>query len=398
MKQHPFRHLCYAVALMVVFAACVSPKQTVVRSRPAATQQAFFNAFADSLEKGLDQTQYGYSIAIYSGSQLVLNRSAGQRSKAVDSEGAQPFTNDTRIHIASLSKTITSLATLELLEEKGIPLSDSIYKYLPPQWKLAPSFKSITFRQLLTHTSGLRYKDGSCSNGDANTYTSLKAMAEREIESSKTYCYQNANFGFLRLVLPIINGLTLTGDDKQDDINTQRAYEQLVQQRLFDKSGIARAQCEWRPGYALLYDYPYTGRPGFNAGKLTGRAGGLGWYLTANELGKVLSQLSIPDESILPNNWKDSLLQKGYGSFATETTKGTAYWHDGIWHWSPNGQVPQGMRSLWMKLPYENMTVVLLVNALREQGNTAAFPVANTGIMSYVVSAFNAAVKEKRPS
>lgn len=394
MKKHLFRHLCYAAALTVVFAACVSPKQTVVRSRSAATQQAFFSAFADSLEKGLDQTQYGYSIAIYSGSKLVLNRSAGQRSKEVDRDGAQPFTNDTRIHIASLSKTITSMATLELLEEKGISLSDSIYKYLPVQWNLAPTFKSITFRQLLTHTSGLRHKDGSSKNGDANTYSSLKAMAEREIEPSKTYCYQNANFGFLRLILPVINGLALTGNDAQDDLNTQHAYEELVQQRIFDKSGIADARCEWQPGYALLYDYPYTGRPGFNAGKLTGRAGGLGWYLTANELGRVLSHLSAPsDESILPNNWKDSLLQKGYGSFATETTKGTAYWHDGIWHWSPSGQVPQGMRSLWMKLPYENMTVVLLVNALREQGNTPAFPVAHKSIVTYVVSAFNAAVK-----
>ena len=393
MKEHLFRHLCFAAALAVVFAACSTPNQAT-HSGSVTLQRDFIGAFADSLEKGLDQTQYGYSIAIYSGSKLVLNRSAGQRSKDGDKEGAQPFTNDTRIHIASLSKTITSMATLELLEEKGISLSDSIYKFLPVHWQLSPSFKSITFHQLLTHTSGLRYKDGSCNNSDANTYSSLRAMAERKIDRSKTYCYQNANFGFLRLILPVINGLTLTGNDAQDDLATQRAYEQLVQQRVFDKSGIDSAHCEWQPGYALLYDYPYTGRPGFNAGNLTGRAGGLGWYLTANELGKVLSHLSdTTDQTILPNNWKDSLLQKGYGSFATETTKGTAYWHDGIWHWSPNGQVPQGMRSLWMKLPYENMTVVLLVNALREQGKTAAFPVANKGIMTYVVSAFNAAVK-----
>jgi len=392
MKKHLFRHLCYAAALTVVFVACSTPRQTVHSSAP----NAFFSAFADSLEKGLDRTQYGYSIAIYSGSKLVLNRSAGQRSKEIDNEGAQPFTNNTRIHIASLSKTITSMATLELLQEKGISVYDSIYKYLPGHWMLSSSFKSITFHQLLTHTSGLRHKDGSCNNGDINTYSSLRAMAERTIEPSKAYCYQNANFGFLRLLLPVVNGLELTGNDKQDDVNTQLAYEQLVQQRLFDKNGIANALCEWQPGYALLYDYPYTGRPGFNAGKLTGRAGGLGWYLTASELAKVLSHLSTPsDESILPNNWKDSLLQKGYGCYATETTKGTAYWHDGIWHWSPSGQVPQGMRSLWMKLPYENMTVVLLVNAIREQGNTPVFPVAHTGIVAYVVSAFNAAVKKR---
>jgi CubicO group peptidase (beta-lactamase class C family) len=396
MRKHHLRHLCYAAALTLVVAACSSPKQTA-RSRSAseAAQRSFFSAFADSLEKGLDKTQYGYSIAIYSGSELVLNRSAGQRSKDVDTDGAQPFTNTTRIHIASLSKTITSMATLELLQEKGITLADSVYKYLPPHWSFSSTFKTITFHQLLTHTSGLRHTDGSCNNADANTYSSLRTLAERPIEPSKTYCYQNANFGLLRIVLPAINGLAFSGNDKQDDASTQQGYEQLVQRLVFDKSGIANALCEWQPGYALLYDYPYTGRQGFNAGKLTGRAGGLGWYLTANELAKVLSHLSTPaDESILPNNWKDSLLQKGYGCYATATTKGTAYWHDGIWHWSPNGQVPQGMRSLWMKLPYQNLTVVLLVNALREQGHTPAFPVAHTGIVNYVVSAFNAAVKK----
>lgn len=394
MKKHLFRHLCYAAALTVVFAACAP--QNRVHSPAADANKAFFSAFADSLEKGLDKTQYGYSIAIYSGSKLVLNRSAGQRSKAVDADGAQPFTNATRIHIASLSKTITAMATLELLQEKGISLSDSVYKYLPAQWSFTPGFKTITFRQLLTHTSGLRNPDGSCSNSDLNTYNSLKAMTGREIEPSKMYCYQNANFGLLRIALPVINGLALTGNDAADDRNTQLAYEQLVQQRVFDKSGITNAECEWQPGNALLYDYPYTGRAGFNAGNLAGRAGGLGWYLTANELGKVLSKLSTPsDESVLPNNWKDSLLQKGYGSFTTATAKGMAYWHDGIWHWMPNNQVPQGMRSLWIKLPYQNMTVVLLVNALREQGHTAAFPVAHTSIVSYVVRAFNAALKEK---
>lgn len=395
MKKHLFRHLGYTAAMAVVFAACTPEKATVQTPIKADANSAFFSAFADSLEKGLDKTQYGYSIAIYSGSKLVLNRSAGQRSKAVDAEGAQPFTNTTRIHIASLSKTITAITALELLQEKGISLSDSVYKYLPAQWSMTASFKTITFRQLLTHTSGLRNADGSSNNTDLNTYKSLKAMAAREIDSSKSYCYQNANFGLLRIALPVINGLALTGNEAQDDNNTQQAYELLVQQHVFDKSGIANAQCEWQPGYALLYDYPYTGRRGYNAGNLTGRAGGLGWYLTANELGKVLSKLSNPgDESILTNNWKDSLLQKGYGCFSTATTKGDAYWHDGIWHWMPQGQVPQGMRSLWIKLPYQDMTVVLLVNALREQNNAPAFPVEHTGIVSYVVSAFNAALKK----
>ena len=102
MRKHHLRHLCFAAAFLVVVAACTSPKRAA-RSQQAAeaAQRSFFSAFADSLEKGLDQTQYGYSIAIYSGSELVLNRSAGQRSKDVDKDGAQPFTNNTRFTLFS---------------------------------------------------------------------------------------------------------------------------------------------------------------------------------------------------------------------------------------------------------------------------------------------------------
>jgi CubicO group peptidase (beta-lactamase class C family) len=391
-----FRRLLYGAAFTAIIASCshdLYPESSATAPDPA---EAFYTAFADSLEKGLDKSQYGYSIAMYSGSTLVLNRSAGERSKAMDAGGIQPFTNDTRMHIASLSKTLTAMGTLELLHAKGISVQDSVYKYLPAQWHMSADFKSITFHQLLTHTSGIRYSDGTCTNGDVNTYASLRTIAERDVHFLKTYCYQNANFGLLRIALPIINGLSITGNDATDDANTATAYEGLMQELVFRKRGLTDILCAWQPGYALLYTYPYTERPGFNAGNLLKRAGGLGWYLSANELGRVISQLSDPsDESILPNQWKDSLLLKGYGCFSTPTNKGIAYWHDGIWHWSKDNQSPQGMRSLWMKLPYRDVTVVVMVNALRDQGTAPAFPVANTGIVSYVIHAFNEVIKKR---
>jgi CubicO group peptidase (beta-lactamase class C family) len=389
MRTLLIRHLIYTLLIVVAFSSC--KKEDSVEA-PLTVVNPLFIAFADSLEKGLDKSEYGYSIAVYNGNKLVVNRSAGERTKSID--GAAPFTNDTRIQMASISKTITSMTALKLLQEKGIPLSDSIYKYLPTNWVKTESFKTVTFRQLLTHTSGIRFTDGSCNNGDANTYASLQAIASRDINTTKAYCYQNANFGLLRVALPIINGLIITGVMATDDANIQNAYEALVKQSIFAKKDIADASCAWKPGNALLYEYPYTGRAGFNSGNLLPRSGGLGWYLTTAEVGKVMSSLSDPaDQTILPNNWKDSLLQKGYGSFTATTSKGTAYWHDGIWYLIHNNQNPQGMRSLWIKLPYENMTAVIVVNALRGPSTSPGFPVANMGIVPFVVNAFNAAIK-----
>jgi len=384
----------YAVILVIGIVACqkndATYDQPPVQTTPSVA--AFYTAFADSLEKELDKSQFGYSISIYSGSKLILNRSAGNRSKSVDAEGLQPFTDTTRIHVASISKTITAMAALKMLQEKNISLSEFVYKYLPVQWSFSDGFKTITFRELLTHTSGIRNADGSCNNADVNTYTSLKTIAGNDINSSKVYCYQNANFGLLRIILPVIRGFVASGTTT-DDINTQKAYEAIIQEYVFQKAGVKTAYCEWRTGNALLFDFPYTGKAAFNSGNLLGRAGGLGWYLSAQEVGKVMSHLSdAGQQSILPNNWKDSLLNNGYGCFRTNTTKGAAFWHDGLWYRTQGTEV-QGMRGVWMKFPTENMTVVLLVNALRGPANSPGFPVANTGIVPYVVNTYNKTVK-----
>jgi CubicO group peptidase (beta-lactamase class C family) len=335
-------------------------------------------------------TQFGYAISIYNGNNLVINRANGLRSRSIDADGLQPFTDTTRIHVASISKTITALATLKILQEKGIPLSEPVYKYLPSQWTISESFKTVTFRELLRHTSGIRYTDGSCNNANINSYTSLREIVAAPINTSKTYCYQNANFGLLRIILPVIKGLISNGTTA-DDINTQKGYEAIIQEYVFQKAGVKTAYCEWRPTNALLFEFPNANKPSFNSGNLLFRSGGLGWYLSAEEVGKVMSQLSDPaNEAIIANNWKDSLLQNGYGCFPASTIKGTAYWHDGLWYRTFNGDA-QGMRGLWIKLP-ANITVVLLVNALRGPASAAEFPVYNTGIISYVVNAYNKTV------
>jgi CubicO group peptidase (beta-lactamase class C family) len=354
---------------------------------PPSIPANFFKTFADSLEKGLDMSQFGYAISIYDGNKLMINRAAGPRSRSMDAGGPEPFTDTTRIHVASISKTITALATLKILQEKGISLAEPVFKYLPSQWTITQDFKTVTFRELLKHTSGIRNPDGTCNNADINSYASLKAIAEGPINTSKTYCYQNANFGLLRIILPVIKGL-ITNGTTADDINTQKGYEAIIQEYIFQKAGVKTAYCEWRPSNALLFEFPNAGKPSFNSGNLLFRSGGLGWYLSAEEVGKVMSQLSDPaNEAILSNNWKDSLLQKGYGCFTSTTIKGTAYWHDGLWYRTFSGDA-QGMRGLWIKLP-ANITVVLLVNAVRGPASMADFPVYNTGIISYVVNAYN---------
>jgi CubicO group peptidase (beta-lactamase class C family) len=90
-----------------------------------------------------------------------------------DIEAGLPMEKDTICRIYSMSKIITSVAVLTLLEEARFRLDDPIADYLPQFARmkvltggtadkplLADAQKPITIRHLLTHTSGLTYGFG----------------------------------------------------------------------------------------------------------------------------------------------------------------------------------------------------------------------------------------------
>lgn len=87
-----------------------------------------------------------------------------------DVEKGLPMERDTICRVYSMSKIITSVGTLILLEEGRLNLDDPVSKYLPElkemkAWaggtmdepKLEPLKRPITIKHLLTHTSGMIY-------------------------------------------------------------------------------------------------------------------------------------------------------------------------------------------------------------------------------------------------
>ena len=87
-----------------------------------------------------------------------------------DSSGA-PVNVDSIFAIASMTKAVTTVAALQLVEQGKVDLEEPVARYLPQLAKLdvlegfdakgkvslRPSTKPITLRHLLTHTSGLCY-------------------------------------------------------------------------------------------------------------------------------------------------------------------------------------------------------------------------------------------------
>ena len=105
-------------------------------------------------------------------------------------EGRRPMQRDSVFRIYSMSKPITTVALMMLVEQSLCQLDDPVHRFIPaweglrvfvggnyPTFLTAPAERPMTIRDLLSHTSGLTYGFMERTNVDA-AYRSLR-IADR---------------------------------------------------------------------------------------------------------------------------------------------------------------------------------------------------------------------------
>ena len=102
----------------------------------------------------------------------------------MDVEKNVPMRKDVILRMASMSKAVTTVAVAILLEEGRLLLTDPVSKYLPAfkqttvavppppgtpgsgRYGVVPAKRAITIRDLLTHTAGISYGQGSLAEAE----------------------------------------------------------------------------------------------------------------------------------------------------------------------------------------------------------------------------------------
>jgi CubicO group peptidase (beta-lactamase class C family) len=139
--------------------------------------------FEENIIDALDGNATGFAYTIAQNGQLYSNGAGGWA--VVGANGANPGipqSPDKRMTIASISKTITAVAALRVMEEHNVQLSEPFVNYLPSTWTVDPSLNDVSLEQLLTHTSGI-------VNGEApmkSYVTSLPMVCWRKIRETMT--------------------------------------------------------------------------------------------------------------------------------------------------------------------------------------------------------------------
>ncbi len=159
-------HVLFFVCILVTLGKGIAQVNTVVSSKMNAARLEAITQVLESFVK--DKHINGAVAVVHRNNQLVYNKAIGY----ADVEHHKPMATDAIFRIASQTKAITSTSIMILMEEGKLLLDDPIEKYLPSfahpkvlksfsfkdtTFTTAPSNRSITIRDLLTHTSGIGY-------------------------------------------------------------------------------------------------------------------------------------------------------------------------------------------------------------------------------------------------
>ncbi len=134
----------------------------------------------------------GAVVAVTKGDRVVHTAGYGRTA------AGQPMTARTRMPVASLSKSMTALAVMQLVEAGRIELDRPVHRYLPEFTMADRRAEGITVRQLLTQTSGMAdsaYPDLTRAQpGTLKEAVAALRGAQLATTPGTTFAYHNPNY------------------------------------------------------------------------------------------------------------------------------------------------------------------------------------------------------------
>jgi CubicO group peptidase (beta-lactamase class C family) len=193
-----------------------------------------------AMQRFVDEKEIAGTVALVGNADGVLVLEAVGRREI---EGDLPMKADTLFRIASMTKPITAIAIMILVDKGKLKLDDPVEKHLPEfagqmmlGYRQGDSYiakrpsRPITLRDLLTHTSGL--PDGPLPDSaerDAGPSTTLAESSRNygrrrlSFEPGSKWSYSNAGINTLGRVIEVASGMS---------------YENFLKARIFDPLGM----------------------------------------------------------------------------------------------------------------------------------------------------------------
>lgn len=189
---------------------------------------------------------YGAAVAVMIDGAVVHRAAFGERVAGT----GEPVEVTDRFRIGSISKTITAITTLRLVEQGALTLDDPIGGLLIEHLGLTrfdPDVPGITVRELLSHTAGLPKHDALMFGNGATSCVDAAAIGLSSSVGSGGYTYSNMGYCVLTVLIEAVTGM---------------AYERVVHDQLLDPLGLdgMRVTSTYELGPDEVSHHPVPGR------------------------------------------------------------------------------------------------------------------------------------------
>lgn len=198
-------------------------------------------------------------------------------------DAGTPVTPVTPFHLASLSKQLTAIAVMQLVEAGDLALAGTVHRYLPWFGAEGSETARITVRDLLAHTSGFSEGAGLANRSDAATDDGALERNVRRLAALPLahpigqYEYSNANYDAVGYLVAVTSGMS---------------YEDYMAERVFTPLGMVdtyTSEADARAGGVAQGHYPFFGFSiQFPVGFVRGSVPSAYIASSAEDLGRIL--------------------------------------------------------------------------------------------------------------
>lgn len=208
--------LIFLSLIITIFSSCNGDN----KQKPSNVDYQKFNDFFQGIENFS-----GNALVVINGESIYSN-SFGYANRELLVKNAL----DTKFRIGSISKPITAIAVMILVEKGLIDVNEHLSTYISD---IAATWKDITIHQLLTHTSGLAYQPE-----DIETKHDLTIEEIFEIYQNyplahvpgTTMNYSNMGYFVLSMLIEKVSNMP---------------FDSFVQEEVFEKLGMVNSGADY---------------------------------------------------------------------------------------------------------------------------------------------------------
>lgn len=232
-------------AAVVLFAGGLVPTGGSAQQRDGI-DAAWTRVSTSFRERLADEGIVGGSLWLLDGRGAVRRELVGY----ADLASGRPVDEQTIYHWASITKTLTGIAIMQLRDRGLLGLDDAVVRYLPELEAVYDpygSMEEVTIRHLLSHSSGFRGPTWPWGGHEAwhphepTHWSQLVAMmpyTRLEFRPGSQFGYSNPGIAFLGRIIEV-----LSGDD----------YEVYVDKNILKPLGMHRSYFDVTPYHLLPY-------------------------------------------------------------------------------------------------------------------------------------------------